>query len=228
MEKNKKNGLIIKHHAICHYSCNLALCVNGASLKIFLTSIFLLTLTSMFGQSIIEWSPEYELQLKDFQSPETDINEQLSSYSIFSGTNMDFSFHMTTGQFMFTKNFNSRVTTTFNKNTAVITAPDSVTAQQLVNFGQYSFDLTELYSRKFRKEMYEQKGAFSDVSFFQPIHQELQEQMNAEAARVLKATDLGKNSELLTEEHHKVLLQIEELADFCKTCKPPKKKKKKG
>lgn len=197
-------------------------------MKILLTSILLLTLNSIFGQSIIEWSPDYKVELEDFQSPETEINEQLTSYSIFSGTNMDFSFHMTTGEFMFTKNFNSKVTTTFNKNAAVITAPDSVTAQELVNFGQYSFDLTELYSRKFRKKMYEQKGAFSDVSFFRPIHQELQEQMNAEAARVLKATHLGRESELLTEEHQKVLLQIAELSDFCKECKPPKKKKRKG
>lgn len=74
--------------------------------------------------------------------------------------------------------------------------------------------------------MYEQKGAFSDVSFFQPIHQGLQEQKNAEAARVLKATDLGRESELLTKEHQKVLQQIAELSDFCKECKPPKKRRK--
>lgn len=195
-------------------------------MKILLTSIFVLTLNAVFCQSIIEWSRDYEVRLEDFQSPQTEINEQLTSYSIFSGTNMDFSFHMTTGEFMFTKNFNSKVVTTFNKNAALITAPDSAIAQELVNFGQYSFDLTELYSRRFRKEMYEQKRAFSDVSFFQPIHQELQEQMNAEAARVLKATNLGRESELLTEEHQEVLAKIEELSDFCKDCKPSKKKKK--
>lgn len=189
------------------------------------TPIFLLTLTSVFGQPIIEWTPEYQVKLDDFQSPQTEINEQLTSYSIFSGTNMDFSFQMTTGQFMFTKNFNAKVTTIFNKTAAVIIAPDTLTAQELVNFGQYSFDLTELYSRKFRKEMYEQKGAFSDVSFFQPIYQELQNQINAESARVVKATDLGRNSSLLKEEHKRVLSQIEDLSDFCKACKPPKKKK---
>ena len=56
--------------------------------------------------------------------------------------------------------------------------------------------------------MYEQKGAFSDISFFQPIHQELQEQMNAEVARVLKATDLGRNSDLLTEDIKKFYFKL--------------------
>ncbi|MEM9338959.1 MAG: hypothetical protein AAGA66_09540 [Bacteroidota bacterium] len=141
---------------------------------------------------------------------------------------MDFSFRMTTGQFMFTKNFNEKVSTTFNKDAAVITAPDTLTAQKLVDFGQYSFDLTELYARKFRKEMHEQKGAFSDVSFFQPIYQKLQQEMNAEAARVLKSTDLGRKTQLLKEEHQRVHSQIAVLSDFCKACKPLKKKKKKS
>lgn len=139
---------------------------------------------------------------------------------------MDFSFQMSSAQFMFTKNFNTKVTTTFNRKAAVITAPDTTAAQQLVDFGQYSFDLTELYSRKFRKEMYEKKGAFSDANFFKPIYQELQEQMNAENARVLKETDLGMKSDLLKVEHQKVLSEIEILSDFCKECKPPKRKKK--
>ena len=179
-------------------------------------------------QSVFEWTPEYELQLADFQSPQTEINPELTSCSIFSGANMDFSFQMSNYEFMFTKNFNSKVSTTFNKNAATITAPDLATAEQLVKFGQYSFDLTELYSRKFRKEMYELKGTFSNASFFQPIFNRLQEEMNAESARVLKATDLGRNEALLKQEHEQVILAIEALADFCRECKPPKRKKKKN
>lgn len=178
-----------------------------------------------FGQSILEWSPDHKIQLEDFQSPQTEINENLSSYSIFPGAGMEFNFHMPTAQFMLTKNFNSKVTTTFNKDAAAIIAPDTITAQKLVKFGQYSFDLSELYSRKFRKEMYEQKGAFSDISFFQPIYAELQAQMNAALGGTLKLTDLGKKEELLEKEHQKVLVQLNELSDFCKECKPPKKKK---
>ncbi|MEQ8546591.1 MAG: hypothetical protein RIC03_01720 [Cyclobacteriaceae bacterium] len=185
-----------------------------------------LTFSTGFSQTIENWTIDFQLELSDFQSPQTEINENLTSYSIYSGSNMDFSFQMSTYEFMFTKNFNTKVKTTFNRNAAVITAPDSTTALQLVNFGQYSFDLTELYTRKFRQRMYEEKGAFSDVNFFKPIFENLQEEMNAESARVLKVTDLGREAELLNTEHQKVLIEIGELSNFCYYCKPPKKKKK--
>lgn len=184
-------------------------------------------LSTGYSQSVIEWASDYRLTISNFQSPQTEINKELTSCSIISGASIDFGFQMSAYEFMLTKNFNSKVKATFNMNAAVITAPDSTTANQLVNFEQYNFDLTELYTRKFRQKMYEQKGAFSDFSFFKPIFEELQGQMNAESARVLKATDFGREEEHLTQEHQKVISQIEQLSDFCLACKPPKKRKKK-
>ena len=195
-------------------------------MKLFLTFLLSSVISVGFSQKIIEWSPEYKLRLSDFQSHQTEINRDLRNYSIYSGASIDFSFHMSNAEFMFTKNFNSKVKTTFKQKSAVITAPDTLIAKQLLRFGQYSFDLTELYTRKFRREMYEQKGTFSNVSFFQPIFDKLLEEMNAESARVLKATDLGKERELLSMEHQKVVTEIEILSDFCFECKPPKKKNK--
>ncbi|WP_339608802.1 hypothetical protein [uncultured Roseivirga sp.] len=186
----------------------------------------MLILNFGFSQNVIEWSPEYKVTLTDFKSPETEINSQLSGYTLFPGTNIDFSFHMSSYAFMFKKNFNDKVSTTFNRDLAAIIAPDSTIANQLVEFGQYSFDLTELYSRKFRKEIYENKGAFSDISFYQPILKKLQQEMDAENSRMLKSTEFGKDLGLIKVEHQKVLLEIESYADFCKECKPPKKKKK--
>ena len=197
-------------------------------MKLPFTILLFLTLEIGFSQSIINWSSEYELELADFKSPETEINNKLTNYSITSGTQIEFSFHMSTFAFMFTKNFNSKVKTIFNRNSAVIIAPDSIIAKQLLRVSQYSFDLTELYARKFRKELYTKKGAFSGVDFFKPIFNDLQEKMNAENARVLKRTNFGKNENLLAEEHKALLFQIKELSDFCFDCKPPKKKKRKN
>ena len=146
------------------------------------------------SQSIVAWTPGYEIQLSDFQSPQTEISEKLSSATLHMAARMDFGFHMNHAEFMFTKNFNSKVKTVFNRNAAVIVAPDSLTARQLVNFGQYSFDLTELYSRKFRKALYEQKSTFSDMSFFQSIFDELEEEMNAESTRVMKGPGQERRS----------------------------------
>ena len=194
-------------------------------------SLFVMLLMDLpmlsFSQSIVDWTPDYHLTLSDFQSPQTEISDQLSSYSLFSGADLGFSFHMSTYEFMFTKNFNSKVSCTFNKEAAIITAPDSAIAQQLVSFGQFSFDLTELFARRFRQELHEQKGTFSSISFFQPIYDKLQTEMNAINARMLKQTGLGKDEVLLREEHEKVLLQIESLSGYCKDCKLPKRRKKK-
>jgi len=132
---------------------------------------------------------------------------------------------MSSYELMFTKNFNSKVKATFNRKAAVITAPDSIVANQMVRFGQYTFDLAELYARKFRKKIYEEKGTFSDASFFLQIFDVIQEEMNAESARVSKVTDLGREEELLLQEHQRVINEINQLSDFCMECKPPKKKK---
>jgi len=172
----------------------------------------------------MEWNPNYELQLSDYQSPESEINSSLTSFSIYSGSKIDFSFNMNSVSFMFTKNFNSKVKAIFQKNLAVLIAPDSVTANQLLQFGRYDFDLVELYARKIRKKIYEEKGAFSDSKLFQPIFNELQEEMNTVSAQVFKATNLGKDAEMLQKEHNKVKQEIKSLSDFCQNCNPKKLK----
>ena len=103
----------------------------------------------------MEWNSDYELQLSDYQSTESEIDSTLTSYSIYSGSKIDFSFNMNSVTFMFTKNFNSKIKAVFQKNLAVLIAPDSLTANQLLRFGRYDFDLVELYARKIRKKIYE-------------------------------------------------------------------------
>ncbi|WP_339629014.1 hypothetical protein [uncultured Maribacter sp.] len=185
---------------------------------------FLCATVFLFGQEPMEWNPDYELQLSDYQSPESEIDPSLTSYSIYSGSKIDFSFNMNSVSFMFTKNFNSKVRAIFQKNLAVLIAPDSVTANQLLLFGRYDFDLVELYARKIRKKIYEEKGAFSDSKLFQPIFNELQEEMNTVSAQVFKATNFGKDTVMLKKEHNKVKQEINALSDFCLSCKPKKSK----
>ncbi|MEH6511539.1 hypothetical protein [Maribacter arcticus] len=185
---------------------------------------FLCSTVFLFGQEPMEWDPDYVLQLSDYQSTESEIDSTLTSYSIYSGSKIDFSFNMNSVSFMFTKNFNSKIKAVFQKNLAVLIAPDSLTANQLLRFGRYDFDLVELYSRKIRKKIYEEKGAFTDAKFFQPIFNELQEEMNTVSAQVFKATNFGKDDVMLQKEHEKVKKEIKSLSDFCLNCKPKKSK----
>ena len=178
-----------------------------------------------FCQEEILWEEDYILELKNFKSKQSKIDPSLNTVYIQSGSTIDFSFSMSSYEFMFTKNFNSKVKTVFKENLAVISAPDSLQANYLLEYSRYDFDLNELYARKLRKELYEQKGAFSDVRFFQPIYEKLQDEMSAENSRVLNETHFGSNSDILKSEHESVRIQILALSDFCMECKPPKKKK---
>lgn len=177
------------------------------------------------GQNTIEWDGIYQLQLSDFQSPATQIGG-VTIYSLHSAASFDFSFSMTSGEFMFTKNFNPKVNCTFRRDAASMVSPDSARANDLLGFARYEFDLAELYARKFRKRLYEEKDAFSDASFFQPIYDSVQMEFAQRHTLAGKMTDVGGNREKLQELHQEVLNEIQQLPEFCKLCKPSKKKKK--
>ncbi len=176
------------------------------------------------GQNTLDWDGKYQLQLADFQSSSTQIGNT-TIYSLHSGSGIDFAYTMTNAEFMFTKNFNSRVTCSFNRDAASLVAPDSTMALDLVSFARYEFDLSELYARKLRKKIYEEKGAFSDAAFFKPLFDENQDELAERHTIAGRESDIGRNKEILIELHQEVLKEIEQLSDFCKDCKPPKKKK---
>jgi hypothetical protein len=190
----------------------------------FILTFFLALTPIVYGQNIINWDGNYQLQLSDFQSPSTEIGD-VNIYSLHTASGIDFSFAMSHAEFMFTKNFNAKVNCSFKRDAASLVAPDSSFAQVLVNFARYEFDLSELYARKFRKQLYEEKGAFSDISFFKPVYDVIQKEFIERHALAGKQTEYGKKKEKLNELHQEVLTQIEGLSDFCKMCKPSKKKK---
>ena len=193
-------------------------------MKLRLVAILLFLTNSLLAQNTIDWDGIYKLQLSDFQSPATEIGD-VNIYSLNAMAIIDFAFHMTSGEFMFTKNFNSKVNCYFKKDASVIVANDTTTALQLLDFARFNIDLAELYARKFRKKLYEEKGAFSDVSFFRPAFDQIQKEFVERHSLAAKETDIGRNAEKLSALHYLVQMEINELPDFCKTCKPPKKKK---
>ncbi len=193
-------------------------------MKYFFTILILIfTHVSMQAQNTIEWDGKYQLQLSDFQSPATKIGEGNISY-IQTASSFDFSFYMSAMEFMVTKNFNSKVDCSFKKEASSLVTPDTLTALYLLEFARYTFDLSELYARKFRKKLFEEKKAFSDVNFFRPIYDSIQKKYSEKHTLAGDLTALGENQEKLKELHNEVLKEIQELSDFCKTCKPKRKK----
>jgi len=132
---------------------------------------------------------------------------------------------MSNYEFMLTKNFNSKVTTIFNRPASYIISPDSITGGRLLKFAQAEFDLAELYARKFRKSMFENKKAFSDPGFYQRLYDSIQKEHAVHVSHLSQNTEIGMAGERLREQHQQILSDIEELSDYCKNCKLKKKKK---
>jgi hypothetical protein len=190
--------------------------------KTFVTVMLLLQI-AVFAQDDIPWDGKYQIQLSDFKSPASQIGST-NVYSVHAANGIEFSFYMSAGEFMFTRNFNSKVKNIFKRSSASLVAPDSLVANQLLDFARFEFDLSELYSRKFRKKIYENKSAFSNVNFFKPFYDDLQKEFYARDTNAAKSTEVGKDKEILDKLHQEVLAELESLKDFCSECKPPKKK----
>ena len=88
--------------------------------------------------------------------------------------------------------------------------------------------MVELYARKFRKRLYETKNVGSNVNFFNEVHAEINSEFTSHQAVIQSELRTHEDTVgYLNSEIEKVNLEIEALAEFCKSCKPKKKKKKK-
>jgi len=187
--------------------------------KLLLCIACLLLTHLTLAQDIFEWSPTYHLAKSDFQlKPANSGNGQ----QYYASCQIDFSYQMNNYEFMFTKNFNRFSRTIFNRKASWM--DDGSFTDQLIEMAQLDFDLLELYTRKMRQRMYEDKRAFSNVNFYQQAVSEIQRQYAERHAEIVRDTDSGR-SEVRTKEIHEQTLQgISELSDYCKECKPKKKK----
>ncbi|WP_111623166.1 hypothetical protein [Arenibacter echinorum] len=186
--------------------------------------LFLILTNGLFSQvNTIEWEPDYDFKIEDFQGTKTAIKKDIDKVLVQSGVILDFEFQMSNVEFMFTKNFNSKVSCTFHKDAAVIMATDSLAAERLIALVKFDFDLSELYARKIRKELFENKKTFSNATFFQPYFDKMITERNKISSRVYSETDFGNEAAMLEKEHEIVKKEINALSDFCKRCKSPKK-----
>ena len=195
-------------------------------MKTLFTLLFLYGFLPAKSQNDIHWSADYQLQLSDFRSSATHIGTS-TVYTISTAAGFEFSFFMTNAEFLFTRHFNDKVNCVFNRNGSYIIANDTAVALGLLNFAQFQFDLAELYARKFRQRLYEEKSTFSGVGFLEHAYETIQVEYNERLGTVGRISDIGQKPEKLREYHLEVLAEIETLPDFCKTCKPPRKKKTK-
>lgn len=193
-------------------------------------NILFLLLTSvisnpLFSQNIVEWTPKHLITLESFQASVPDLVEDNIQQYNFSA-NYEFSYQMMNVQFAFTKNFNNYAFTYYNPELSWI--EEGEFTEQLLLMANLDFDLIELYVRKFRKQMYEQKKVASNPNFFVTIHDKIAAELNTERVTIInKFQSLEDPTEFLLEKSKEVNSEIDALHEFCKACRPKKKKKKK-
>jgi hypothetical protein len=194
-------------------------------MKYILTLLIAIVITNINSQNKQDWSKDFRLKFEDFKSGKgVEIDKNATAIQLIPGNFIDFNYSMTKAEFMFTKNFNSKVTSYWFRNSSVLIAPDSTTAYDLLAFSQYFFDLTELYTRRFRKEMYESKAVFSGTDFYKKAYEKMIESLSQKFSEDVKITNYGKDKFELKYLTDKVNLELIFLEDYCKTCKPKKKK----
>ncbi|QNF34048.1 hypothetical protein HUW51_15445 [Adhaeribacter swui] len=184
------------------------------------TFLLLFVSFSTFAQVKMEWKKDVVLSKSDFkgQAPQNSIAGVQRHYL---AANLDFSYAMSNYEFMLTKNFNKFVTASYNPATSWIEEGNKT--DLILKMAQLDFDLLELYARKYRQRLYETKNALSANNFFQQAHDELNAEMIKRQADIQAlVTDSESN---LEEQHDLIKKEVEVLADFCKECKPAKKKK---
>ena len=187
----------------------------------YLVIVFVIVFShSSYSQQNKEWEEGFKIGLNDFQSSVTKIDKQLNNYTCLAALEIEFYFEMNGIQFMFTKHFNSKVTATFQKDASYIQAPDSAVARYLLEYSNFAFDLTELYARRLRKELFEEKKFFSRTDYYRSIYKRHIAELNEKMAEVSAKSELGKIKSTLTIEHQKVQQELQLLKSFCKGCIP--------
>ena len=191
--------------------------------SVLLTLCFLLLGNDSYAQEKIYWTTEKEITLEDFKSPTTTIGS-VEMNSLQLGATIELGMMMSSAEFMFTKNFNDKVSATMQPYSSVLIATDEATSEHMIRFANYQFDLCELYARKLRKGLFDVKKLGSSILFIQNQFDGIMMAYTNELSSAMQQTNLGLRNDLLEDLHQKVIVEILELDDFCKECKLPKKK----
>lgn len=178
---------------------------------------------NLIAQTRIEWTPSLIIDESSFQAkPPAMPDDGMQQY--YFSCNYELNFQMLNLQFTFTKNFNAYVEAFYAPSLSWKEAGDM--DEQLFLMSNLQFDLVELYARKCRKRMYESKKVSSNVGFFSVIVDQINDEYTREMAlinsEVVSSTDPNT---YLRQKNDEVNTRIEELFEFCKQCKPTKKKK---
>jgi hypothetical protein len=177
--------------------------------KLFLTLGLLFFFTAVFSQENSDyklWSSTHPLTVNDLGIKKSNTGADLC----FAQFNMQYSVK---GFDFLTKNFNKKVQTFFIRSGSWINPSDNV--EYSLRYQQTLFDLYELYTRKFRKELRENRKQFlKGLAFVQEINSKITADLSRRRLQYESETRSGRDGEKQSLWEQQIQKELDDLAEF--------------
>lgn len=154
------------------------------------------------------WSSEDKLTVDDFKIKIADEKSDL----VFS----QFAINYEIGGFdFFTKNLNQKVHNIFLGNASWIDTTKIEAVDKQIEYQQSQFDIAEIYTRKFRREVLKNKTELiKGFEIVKQIDNKIMAGLSEERLRFIKETENGNNLAKLQEWREKIAFELEDLNEF--------------
>lgn len=178
-------------------------------LKYILLLLFNLAAFSQQLEGEVQWSATNKLKEKDYKIK---ISSQKNT-PIFS------QFYIKTNSIsgfeIFKKNFNNKVENIFLGNASWIENSNHYNVSDLIEFQQMQFDLSEIYTRKYRKLILKnKKEIFKNFNFLNNLNQENLKEFSEERLLLEKETESGTNKKVMNLWKEKIHTKLSQLEEF--------------
>ncbi|MCK3683340.1 hypothetical protein [Maribellus sp. YY47] len=186
--------------------------------KLLFLVLFAFTATVVWAQNMLEWSEDHPLTVKDFEAPAPNNGQMQTVSGSFS-----VSYEFGGLSLISTRNLNQYVHANFQKNASYIDRADAATTNRLLAYQQLIFNVYELQARNLRKKFYDERGKLLTKG---PglLYQEVAAEHSVLLGKVESETFHGASMDEIKRWNEWVLQELEKLNEFCKDCKPSKKK----
>lgn len=154
------------------------------------------------------WSAESRLTIEDFRIKISDENND-PVYSQFVIS------HAINGFDFLKKNINQKIENVFYGNASWIDTTKVDDTRKQIDFQQLQFDLAEVYTRKFRKRVLENKGQITKgFDIVNQISNDIMRELSESRVQLVKETKGGADEEKLAEWKARIATDLKELEDF--------------
>uniref|UniRef100_UPI0032167117 hypothetical protein n=1 Tax=uncultured Draconibacterium sp. TaxID=1573823 RepID=UPI0032167117 len=173
------------------------------------------------AQNNLEWKEGYQLTVDAYQAkaPNSGTMQTVSgSFYV--------AYEMKGMNLITTRNLNSYVSCYLQRDASYIDKGNAIVTKRLLRYQQLIFNLYELQARKLRQKFFEErkrlltKGAGTLYNEVAADHARLVSEIEGE-------TNHGYSSEEMEKWFKWTNQELEKLSDYCKTCKPKRKKNNK-